>query len=339
MNAAGRLGLFAAGAALAFAAAFGVAAAFVPDSVAAGSSEEDEMDDHGAVSASETTTETATAGVSLSGGGYVLSPIVAPVSTAEAGELSFQILTDAGEPLTEFTVAHEKDLHLIVVRSDGSGFRHVHPTLDERTGTWSLPWQWHAAGTYRVYADFTPADRDAEPLTLSRTVEVAGDFQPTVAVPTRTAQVDGYTVSIAGELTAGSMSDLTISVSRDGEPVTTLEPYLGAFGHLVALREGDLAYLHVHAEGDEPQPGDTSGPEIAFMAEAPTPGRYLLYLDFQVDGQVRTAAFVLDTADGAASAAEPTHAEQAPTDPTPAEHAPADEQPADESHDEEPHGH
>ncbi|MFC8683488.1 heavy-metal-associated domain-containing protein [Microbacterium ureisolvens] len=344
MNATGRLGLFTAGAALAFAAAFGVAAAVVPDSVAAGSSEEDEMDDHGAVSASETTTETTPAGVSLSGGGYVLSPVVAPASTTEAGELSFQILTDAGEPLTEFTVAHEKDLHLIVVRSDGSGFRHVHPTLDERTGTWSLPWQWHAAGTYRVYADFTPADRDADALTLSRTVEVAGDFQPIVAEPTRTAEVDGYTVSIAGELTAGSMSDLTISVSRDGEPVTTLEPYLGAFGHLVALREGDLAYLHVHAEGDEPQPGDTSGPEIAFMAEAPTPGRYLLYLDFQVDGQVRTAAFVLDTADGSASAPQstsiaPTPAEQAPAEQPPAEQAPAEEPPADGSHDEEPHGH
>ena len=27
------------------------------------------------------------------------------------------------------------------------------------------------------------------------------------------------------------------------------------------------------------------------MAEAPTAGRYLLYLDFQVDGQVHTATF------------------------------------------------
>lgn len=331
MNAAGRLGLFTAGAALAFAAAFGVAAAVVPDDVVAGSPDEgaDAMEGHGAMDASAESSAAVPTGLSLSDGGYLLSPIAAPASTAAAGELSFQILTDAGEPLTEYAVAHEKELHLIVVRSDGSNFRHVHPTLDERTGTWSLPWQWDAAGTYRVYADFTPADPDASALTLTRTVEVSGDHRPVVAEPARTAEVDGYTVSIAGDLRAGAMSDLTISVARDGQPVTTLEPYLGAFGHLVALRGGDLAYLHVHAEGAEPAPGDTAGPDIAFMAEAPTPGRYLLYLDFQVDGQVRTAAFVLDTADPDGSTAEPAPAEPAPAEPAP----------ADESHDDEPHGH
>ena len=57
---------------------------------------------------------------------------------------------------------------------------------------------------------------------------------------------------------------------------------------LVALRAGDLAYLHVHPMDD---PAGVSGPEVAFMAEAPSPGRYLLYLDFQVDGRVHTATF------------------------------------------------
>ena len=81
---------------------------------------------------------------------------------------------------------------------------------------------------------------------------------------------------------------LTFTVTRDGAPVTTLQPYLGAAGHLVALRVGDLAYLHVHPMDD---PTGKSGPEVAFMAEAPTAGRYLLYLDFQVDGRVHTATF------------------------------------------------
>lgn len=41
--------------------------------------------------------------------------------------------------------------------------------------------------------------------------------------------------------------------------------------------------------GQEPQAGEASGPEIVFEATAPTPGRYLLYLDFQVvpAGKVR----------------------------------------------------
>jgi hypothetical protein len=105
-----------------------------------------------------------------------------------------------------------------------------------------------------------------------------------------------------------------LTVTRDGEAVTTLQPYLGAFGHLVALREGDMAYLHVHPEGDEPTAGELSGPDIEFAAEAPTPGRYLLYLDFKVDGEVNTAGFVVST-DSTASPAAP-HGE--PEEPAPA---------------------
>ena len=86
-----------------------------------------------------------------------------------------------------------------------------------------------------------------------------------------------------------------MTITRDGQPITGLEPYLGAFGHMVALRDGDLAYLHVHPHGDAPEAGATSGPEIIFEATAPTEGRYLLYLDFQVDGQVHTAPLVIDT--------------------------------------------
>jgi hypothetical protein len=132
-----------------------------------------------------------------------------------------------------------------------------------------------------------------------------------VPQPVQVDEVNGFTVSLDGDMVAGSPRELTITVERDGEPVTTLEPYLGAFGHLVALRQGDLAFLHVHAEGDEPAAGATAGPQIVFAAEAPTAGRYLLYLDFQVDGEVHTAEFVLDAAlsDGAANTESSTHPE------------------------------
>jgi hypothetical protein len=301
MNAAGRLSLYAAGVAVAFAGALALSAAVIPDSVAAGWNEGNMMDDHRSMGADKEPNAglpAALPGLSLSAGGYVLAPVMAPATVGESGELSFQILSKEGSPLTEFATAHEKDLHLIVVRSDGDQFRHVHPAFEESTGTWSLPWQWDEAGTYRVYADFSPGDT-AEGVTLTRTVEVAGSYAPVAADVSREVHVDDYTVSIEGDLVAGSPSDLTVWITRAGEPVTALEPYLGAFGHLVALREGDLAYLHVHAEGDEPRPGETAGPEITFMAEAPTTGRYLLYLDFQIDGQVRTAPFVLDAAPSA----------------------------------------
>jgi hypothetical protein len=66
---------------------------------------------------------------------------------------------------------------------------------------------------------------------------------------------------------------------------------------LVALRAGDLAYLHVHPDGS---PGDgvtESGPQVVFFAEVPSAGRYRLYLDFKHQGVVRTAEFAV-TASG-----------------------------------------
>lgn len=303
-----RLSLYGLGIALTFGGAYGVAGAVVPESTVDSWTRGDEMDEHGQDHGAESAVTTGTtgtgpadsglAGLALGAAGYELSSVDAPTQVGETGELSFQVRDASGAPVTQYTTAHEKDLHLIVVRADGSQFRHVHPELDETTGTWSTPWEWAAAGTYRVYADVTPAGAE-ESLTLTRTVQVAGDLVPVVPQPARSDQVDGFTVTVDGELVVGEASELTFTVTRDGEPVVALEPYLGAFGHLVALRDGDLAYLHVHAEGGDPEPGQTAGPEIAFAAQTPTAGRYLLYLDFQVDGQVRTAELVLDAEPGA----------------------------------------
>ena len=234
-------------------------------------------------------------GVSMSSRGYTLSPVSAPADLHSEGQLEFMILDGSGEPVRRYTKAHEQDLHLIVVRSDGAHFRHVHPVLDASTGVWSLPWAWTAAGSYRLYADFTPAASEAAQIVLSRTVDVAGSYEPERRTTAQTGDaVGGFDVTIDGTLTVGHAQPLTVSVHRDGVPVSTVQPYLGAFGHLVALREGDLAYLHVHPSGTAPEPGDTGGPTITFGAQAPTEGRYYLYLDFQVDNAVHTAEFVLE---------------------------------------------
>ncbi|KAA0973334.1 heavy-metal-associated domain-containing protein [Paeniglutamicibacter gangotriensis] len=309
MNAATRLGLYGLGVVVAFGGAFGIAGAVVPDSAIAGWTQDSEMNGHASRNAESSPEAINTVnGLALGANGYVLSPVKAPTGVGQSGTMSFQIQDAAGTAVTRYTTAHEKDLHLIVTRSDGSEFRHVHPELDQATGIWSTPWEWRQAGSYRVFADFAPAGSEA--LTLTRTLSVAGDFNPVSPQPARVDQMDGFTVSVDGELVAGTPNELTISVNRDGEPVTTVEPYLGAFGHLVALREGDLAYVHAHAEGQEPRAGDTAGPDIGFTAQVPTAGSYLLYLDLQVDGQVHTAKFVLDAAHaGATDSQSESHTE------------------------------
>jgi hypothetical protein len=243
---------------------------------------EDSHDEHGQAPAADPVR-----GLTVAQDGYQLGSLTAPAVVGEDGTLSFRLTGPDGKRVTDYTTAHDKDLHLIVVRSDGSQFRHVHPSIDG-AGTWSIPWRWAAAGSYRVFADFVPA-ATGDTLTLTSTLEVAGDLQPVqLGADTTESTVDGLTVTLDGAPAAGTSSMLTFTVTRDGTPVTTLQPYLGAAGHLVALRVGDLAYLHVHPMYD---PTGKSGPEVAFMAEAPTAGRYLLYLDFQVDGRVHTATF------------------------------------------------
>jgi hypothetical protein len=197
-------------------------------------------------------------------------------------------------------------MHLIVVRRDTTEFRHVHPEMAP-DGTWTVPLMLPAGGSYRAFADFVPTGGPGT--TLGVDLAVPGAFEPVEHAPSRTAQVDGYTVELTGELVPGQASPVTLTVSKDGRPVTDLQPYLAAYGHLVALREGDLAYLHVHPEG-EPGDGRTpAGPGIEFVAEVPSAGTYRLFLDFQHDGAVRTAEFTVPTGPAVADAAAPAHAD------------------------------
>ncbi|WP_346780976.1 hypothetical protein [Streptomyces sp. SPB162] len=223
--------------------------------------------------------------------GYTLVPSAEPMTTGAARDFRFRITGPDGKAVTRYSLSHEKALHLIVARRDLSGFQHVHPQLSP-DGSWNVPLAFDAAGTYRVFADFVPAGGTG--LTLGADVSVAGDYRP-AALPAaaRTTTVDGYTVTLSGDLTPRKASMLTLSVTRDSRPVTDLQPYLGAYGHLVALRQGDMGYLHVHPEG---APGDgttPAGPGISFHAVAPSAGTYRLYLDFQHGGTVHTAEFTV----------------------------------------------
>jgi len=229
-------------------------------------------------------------GLAASSDGYTLAPTTTVVPAGETTPFAFRVLGPDGSPLTRYRLEHERELHFIVVRRDMTGYQHLHPTR-AADGTWSVPLSLTEAGTYKVFADFQPAGA-AMPTTLGIDLSVPGDFRPVPpAAPSSTAAVDGFTVTMGGTLAGGRSSDVTLRVTKDGAPVTDLQPYLGAFGHLVALRSSDLAYLHVHPDG-EPGDGRTPpGPDVAFHAEVPTAGAYGLFFGFQVDGVVHTAQF------------------------------------------------
>ena len=237
-------------------------------------------------SASETEAPRRRAGDDLPGGllvsqhGYIFEP---DTTILEQGRTSvtFRILGPDGQVLTDFEPTHDANLHFFAVTRDLSRFDHLHPTMDE-SGTWSIDVDL-TPGAWRLLADFRPAGHDT--MTLGSDVFVAGDYRAQPLAPAESvATVDDYTVTLHGALTPGESSELTLTVARDGEPVTDLEPYLAAYGHLVALRTGDLAYLHVHPEG-EPGDGTTApGPDVSFFATAPSAGSYRLFLDFKHGG-------------------------------------------------------
>ncbi|TYB60289.1 hypothetical protein FXF51_32405 [Nonomuraea sp. PA05] len=292
MNTAAKLGAYALGLAVVFGGAFGAGKVVGPVGTPpaedhAAMATATPAGDHAAMStgSGEQVKGDTPGGLQVSQGGYTLN-LITSMKAGVPADLAFTVIGPDGKPVTGYEVAHDKKLHLIVVSRDLTSFQHLHPEM-AADGTWSVRLTLPEAGAYRVFADFAPTGGDG--LTLGADLSVPGDYRPE-ALPreSRTATIDGYEVTLDGDLTPGQSSKLTLKVGKDGEPVTDLEPYLGAYGHLVALRARDLAYLHVH-----PEESEKAGPEIVFYAEVPSTGDYRLFLDFQHDGKVRTADFTL----------------------------------------------
>jgi hypothetical protein len=218
--------------------------------------------------------------------GYRLVPATNELA-AGGSTFRFRILEQDGTVVQRFTPTHERDLHLIVVNRELTDFHHVHPVLGA-DGTWSVDLPPPAPGSYRAIPDFRVTR--GPHLALGTDLAVDGDHQAThPPEPSDMAQVDGYTVTLSAEHRTGGTVVATLLVAKDGQVVTDLEPYLGAQGHLVAVRTGDLAYAHVHPLEDDP-----SGEVVTFDATLDSAGRYRLFFDFQHQGVVHTAAFTFD---------------------------------------------
>ncbi|WP_235036955.1 hypothetical protein [Actinomadura sp. K4S16] len=299
MNSATRLGAYAVGLAVVFGGAAGVGKIVGPVGGTAEMASHETGGGHGGAGGGEhggggheSAASLVPGGLQVSEDGFTLVPQRTVLTPGEKTDFRFTINGPDGKPVTGFKPLHGKLLHLIVARRDLSGFQHLHPT-EAGGGVWTVPITLAKPGAYRFFTDIQPEGAKRQ-LTLGADVFAPGDLKPApLPEPEQVAKVDGYEVRLTGGLTPGRSSELTLTVSKDGRPVTDLEPYLEAYGHLVALRQGDLAYLHVHPDG-EPGDGETKpGPGITFFAEAPSSGAYRLYLDFKHEGKVRTAEFTV----------------------------------------------
>ncbi len=222
-------------------------------------------------------------------------------------EYSFSVVDDQGNTLKNFEITHTKPMHVIVVRKDLAYFQHVHPTFDQTTGAFSFKdLTFPADGTYRIFADFAPGGGQEDAMGMPLAVTISEDI-PVGTGANYTPQAlgseekvktfSGYQVALSADqaFVSGKEVTLTFKLKQNSKPVTDLEPYLGALGHSVILREDNLDFIHAHPMEDvtAPQTG-----KVDFMVDFPEAGRYKVFTQFQRGGKVFTTDFVVSVAQG-----------------------------------------
>jgi hypothetical protein len=226
----------------------------------------------------------APAHVHTGGGSYGLVVESAAFAVGVSQPLRFSVHAPDGAVVTRFETVHDKQLHLIVVRTDLTGYQHLHPSLGS-DGVWSTPLTLATPGSWRIFADFATVASDGHRVdeTVSAQLSVTGAFAP-VALPAAAPSfvVEGIEVTLDGAIRPGGTVPLTVRTSAG-----PLDRYLGAFGHLVVVRADDLSYVHVHPE-EQLYRG-----AVRFWVSVPGPGKYRAFFDFSVGGVVRTAEFTL----------------------------------------------
>ncbi|HJQ48456.1 MAG TPA: hypothetical protein VJ870_19355 [Amycolatopsis sp.] len=236
-------------------------------------------------------------GLAAESSGFRFAATTTALPGGQATSFTFRITDTSGKPVTAFEPDQTKLMHFYLIRSDLTGFQHIHPTM-AADGTWSAPVAAAEPGTYRAYASFITKDVSgkAVPLVLSQQVTVAGTAATTPLPPaSTTTKVDGYTVTLASDqLMAGMSHDLTVTVSQGGRPVTDLQPYLDTYAHLTAFHDGDLAFAHLHPHGTVD--GGQGGPALTFEAMLPKTGQWRLFLQFQTGGALHAAAVTITVA-------------------------------------------
>jgi hypothetical protein len=203
---------------------------------------------------------------------------------------------DTGRPIRKFDIQHEQPFHLFVVSHDLDYFAHIHPRL-ATDGRLHVSVVLPRPGPYQLYGDFTPSGH--APQLLQRSLITAG-YQSTLAAaaahlsPDLTPKVvRGLRMSIrVPDAVAGRelLVTSTVEDARSGAPVTDLQPYLGAQGHLMVISEDLADGLHSHPVAAV---SNASGPDVVFQMRFPRAGMYRLWFQVQRGGEVATFPFTV----------------------------------------------
>ena len=193
-----------------------------------------------------------------------------------------------------FTVVHERPMHLFVVGDGLRFFAHEHP-VQQPDGVFMLDLALPRPGPYMAVAEFLPEGGTAQLFQQIFTTGATIDSAPAPAVDVTPKIVDGMRVTLdLSRLKAGQTSTLAPRVedAASGAEISDLEPYLGARAHMLIVGADLTEAIHGHPEDDRT-------PGLTFTPLIPRAGRYKLWIQVQRRGVVSTIPFVIEATPGA----------------------------------------
>jgi hypothetical protein len=215
----------------------------------------------------------------------------APPARGKPAKFTLTMRTAGGKAIgtSDLLVAHTRKLHLLIVDPTLNDYQHVHPEPGRRDGEWVFEMTPDRAGTYRVFADFTPLATQRG-LYASVDFNVPGDVARVSRTMNTQWQAGGFTftLDVPSYFRARTPTDLTFRIESPGtekRPVP-LQPVMGAFAHLVAFDEERSGFAHLHpAETDlSKPPANPLRPELHFKVTIPQPGRYVIWAQVNLGG-------------------------------------------------------
>lgn len=238
-------------------------------------------------------------GMSATVDGYSLVKVSAPAKAGKAGTLTFVINGPTGQPQTDFTLTQTKLLHLYLVRQDLTGFQHIHPTLDMKTGLWTVPVTIAKPGPYHMVAEFEAlkADGNFDDRILGSNFQVGGGpYTPTPYAPDfGKGSVGDYQVTMDPNAKLNG-PDMHLKITKNGTDVKDIQPYLDSFAHITGFRTGDLKAVHIHPNEfpKKNDPNALGGPKLTLASLFAAPGKYRMFIEFQTAGQVNMVPVDVD---------------------------------------------
>ncbi len=206
---------------------------------------------------------------------------------------------ESGDVIQEFENIHDKLMHIIIVGEDLSYFAHIHPTLETSSSNFTINHTFPESSNYKIWIDFKPKDwsQTLASFKLNVTGNPVHNLISLVNDKQHTKNIDGkYQVSlkIPKKIRANEDVDVTFIILDTFEnPITDLEPLMGAGGHSVIVSRDVSQFLHVHPS-KEIHSNWRGGPAVSFKTKFTYLGLYKAWGQFQHQGKVITADFILE---------------------------------------------